>query len=195
MTPPAFHIPVLRQEAVDALVSDPGGTYVDGTVGGGGHAEEICTRLSGPGLLIGLDADEEALAEARIRLAPAGNGVRFIHANFRDLRSVLDEAGVGIIHGLLLDLGVSSHQLDAPARGFTFREDEPLDMRLDRHTPFTAGDLVKRAKRTGAGGHSLAVRRRAARPAHCAAIDRRASGPDHRSPARCRGVGRRDGSS
>jgi len=140
--PPAFHIPVLRQEAVDALVSDPGGTYVDGTVGGGGHAEEICARLSGPGLLIGLDADEDALAEARMRLAPAGNRVRFTHANFGDLRSVLDESGVGFIHGLLLDLGVSSHQLDAPARGFSFREDEPLDMRLDRHTAFTAGDLL-----------------------------------------------------
>jgi 16S rRNA (cytosine1402-N4)-methyltransferase len=133
---------VLLQEAVDALVSDPGGTYVDGTIGGGGHAEEICARLSGSGLLIGLDADEDALAEAHVRLAPVGNRVRFAHANFGNLRSVLDEAGVGFFHGLLLDLGVSSHQLDAPARGFSFREDEPLDMRLDRHAPFTAGDLV-----------------------------------------------------
>jgi len=133
---------VFCQEAVDALVTDPGGTYVDGTIGGGGHAQTICARLSGPGLLIGLDADEDALSEARVRLAPAGNRVRFVHANFGDLRSVLDESGIGFFHGLLLDLGVSSYQLDAPVRGFSFREDEPLDMRLDRRAPFTARDLV-----------------------------------------------------
>jgi 16S rRNA (cytosine1402-N4)-methyltransferase len=142
MTPPAFHIPVLCQEAVEALVTDPGGTYVDGTMGGGGHAEAICARLSGSGLLIGLDADEDALTEARARLARAGNRVLFMHANFGDLSPVLDEAGIGFFHGLLLDLGVSSHQLDAPVRGFSFREDEPLDMRLDRRAPFTARDLV-----------------------------------------------------
>ena len=142
MTSPPFHIPVFCQEAVDALVTDPGGTYVDGTIGGGGHAQTICARLSGPGLLIGLDADEDALSEARVRLAPAGNRVRFVHANFGDLRSVLDESGIGFFHGLLLDLGVSSYQLDAPVRGFSFREDEPLDMRLDRRAPFTARDLV-----------------------------------------------------
>jgi len=139
---PAFHIPVLCQEAVDALVTDPDGTYVDGTIGGGGHAETICARLSGPGLLIGLDADEDALAEARVRLAPAGKRVLLAHANFGNLRSVLDESGIGFFHGLLLDLGVSSYQLDAPVRGFSFREDEPLDMRLDRRAPFTARDLV-----------------------------------------------------
>jgi len=139
---PVYHIPVLCREAVDFVVTETGGTYVDGTVGGGGHAEEICSRLRGPGRLLCLDADEEALTSARTRLARFAERTFFVHTNFRNLRAAMAEVGWTRAHGVLLDLGVSSHQLDAPARGFTFREDEQLDMRMDRRQPLTAAELV-----------------------------------------------------
>ena len=142
MDTPVYHIPVLCREAVDVLVTETGGMYVDGTVGGGGHAEEICSRLRGPGRLLCLDADDEALTSARTRLAPFAERTFFVHKNFRNLRDALAEVGWTHVHGVVLDLGVSSHQLDAPARGFTFREDERLDMRMDRRQGLTAWDLV-----------------------------------------------------
>jgi 16S rRNA (cytosine1402-N4)-methyltransferase len=114
---PVYHIPVLCREAVDLLVTETGGMYVDGTVGGGGHAEEICTRLHDTGRLLCLDADAEALTSARTRLASFAERTFFVHTNFRYLRDATAEAGWTRIHGVLLDLGVSSHQLDAPERG------------------------------------------------------------------------------
>jgi 16S rRNA (cytosine1402-N4)-methyltransferase len=124
------------------LVTETGGLYVDGTVGGGGHAEEICKRLQGPGRLLCLDADDEALTSARTRLAPFAERTFFVQTNFRFLRNALSRADWTQIHGILLDLGVSSHQLDDPLRGFTFRGDERLDMRMDRRQELTAWELV-----------------------------------------------------
>jgi 16S rRNA (cytosine1402-N4)-methyltransferase len=141
----AFHIPVLCTEAVDALVVDAEGCYVDGTVGGGGHAEEICKRLRGDGNIICLDADAEALASARLRLQQYAERTTFLHTNFGELAGALQRLHVSLINGLLLDLGVSSHQFDEPERGFSFRGDERLDMRLDQRQLQTAWDIVNTA--------------------------------------------------
>ena len=142
MNAPAYHIPVLCRDAADVLITGTGGMYVDGTVGGGGHAEEICKRLRGSGRLLCLDADEEALSSARMRLAPYAERTQFAQMNFRLLRNALAGTGWTQIHGILLDLGVSSHQLDAPEGGFTFRNDERLDMRMDRRQEVSAWDIV-----------------------------------------------------
>jgi 16S rRNA (cytosine1402-N4)-methyltransferase len=141
-----FHIPVLLREAVDAILTDVEGCYVDGTVGGGGHTEELCMRLRGRGRIICLDADEEALSSARARLQQCAERVVFVRANFADVAAVLRAEKVSGIHGVLLDLGVSSHQFDVPERGFSFRGDERLDMRLDQRQQLTAWDLVNTAE-------------------------------------------------
>ena len=140
-----FHIPVLCREAVEALITDAEGCYVDGTVGGGGHAEQLCLRLRGRGRVICLDADAEALTSARMRLAPFAERTDFLQTNFAELTDALRRVHVTRIHGLLLDLGVSSHQFDIPERGFSFRGDQRLDMRLDRRQQTTAWDLVNDA--------------------------------------------------
>ena len=137
-----YHVPALCREAVDLLMTDAGGAYVDGTVGGGGHAVEICSRLQGPGRLLCLDADDEALASARTRLAGFAARTTFVRTNFRFLRDAMQEAGWTGASGILLDLGISSHQIDAVERGFTFRGDERLDMRMDRRQPLSAWDIV-----------------------------------------------------
>ena len=126
------HRPVLLRETVDGLSVRPGGTYLDGTVGGGGHSHEILTRLHGTGRLIGIDQDEEALAAAKERLREFGEQVTLVHANYADFKRVLREAHAEHPDGILLDLGVSSHQLDDAERGFSYRVDAPLDMRMDR---------------------------------------------------------------
>lgn len=131
MTAERFHEPVLCAEAVSQLVRDPEGTYVDGTTGGGGHAGKICDVLRGQGRLICIDADAEALAFAGERLRSHRERISFVQANFGTLRDTVASLGVTRIHGLLLDLGVSSHQLDEVSRGFSFRGEAPLDMRFD----------------------------------------------------------------
>lgn len=136
------HIPVLLQECLDALAVRPDGTYVDCTTGGAGHSYEIARRLGPEGRLIGLDQDPGALAAAAERLAPFADRVRLVRSNFRHLEAVLAELGTGPVHGILMDLGVSSPQLDVPERGFTYREDAPLDMRMDPDGPVTAAELV-----------------------------------------------------
>ena len=137
-----YHVPALLQETVEFLISDPGGVYVDGTVGGGGHAEGILGRLSAGGRLLCFDADEDAVRYASQRLASAGPRVRFVHANFRLLRSELAALDIVQISGLLLDLGVSSFQIDEGPKGFSFRADDPLDMRMDRRQSLTAQTIV-----------------------------------------------------
>lgn len=137
-----FHEPVLCEEAVRLLVTDPSGIYVDGTLGGGGHAGRICERLTASGRLIALDADADAVRSASARLAVWGDRVTVVHANFVFLREVLLGEGIVRLDGVLLDLGVSSFQLDAPGKGFTFRTDAPLDMRFDRQAGRTAADVV-----------------------------------------------------
>lgn len=135
------HKPVMLKEVLEMLAVKPDGTYVDCTVGSGGHAAGILELLGREGRLIGLDRDPEALAAARVRL---GNDprVQLVRANFRGLGAVLEELGISGVDGVLYDLGVSSYQLDNPGRGFTYWEDVPLDMRMDREDPVTAADLV-----------------------------------------------------
>ena len=140
------HRPVLLEECIGALAVRPEGVYVDGTLGRAGHSMEIARRLT-EGRLIALDRDEEALAAARRRLAPFAARVTLVHSDFRRLKSVLDELGISGADGMLFDLGVSSPQLDDAARGFSYRMDAPLDMRMDRSSPLTARELVNTASR------------------------------------------------
>lgn len=142
VTAERFHDPVLCGEAVSQLVWDPEGTYVDGTTGGGGHAGKICDVLRGQGRLICIDADADALAFARERLRSHRERISFVQANFGFLRDSVAGLGVTQIHGLLLDLGVSSHQLDEVSRGFSFRGDAALDMRFDVRSGTSALELV-----------------------------------------------------
>ncbi len=137
------HVPVLLHEAVDMLVTDPEGIYVDGTVGGGGHAYEICKRLEGRGRLIGIDRDADAVGAAEKRLASFRDRTAIYQTNFSEMPFLLDELGLGQVDGILLDLGVSSFQLDEPSRGFSYREgNSPLDMRMDQGQELTARDIL-----------------------------------------------------
>lgn len=135
------HVPVLLHESVDLLVTDAGGIYVDGTLGGGGHAVEILSKLNNDGQLIGIDQDDEALAAARARI---GNEPRFrsIKGNFGYLSRLLPPEIHGEVSGILLDLGVSTHQITRGERGFSFQEDGPLDMRMSNLRGVTAHQVV-----------------------------------------------------
>ena len=136
------HRSVLLDETVDLLRVRPGGIYLDGTLGGGGHSEEILKRLQGKGLLIGIDQDGDAIRAAEERLSVYGDLVRIVRSNYREYRSVMNTLGIDKADGILLDLGVSSYQFDEAERGFSYREDAPLDMRMDRRQERTAADLV-----------------------------------------------------
>lgn len=138
------HISVLLAEVMENLDIKPDGVYVDGTLGGAGHAEEICKRLGEKGRFVGLDQDEEAVAASRERLAVFEDKVSIVKSNYVHMKQVLDSQGIHKVDGILLDLGVSSHQLDDAGRGFSYREDAPLDMRMDREQPITAKDIVNR---------------------------------------------------
>lgn len=135
------HYSVLLAETVEQLHIKPDGIYVDGTVGGGGHAFEICSRLT-TGRLYGMDQDDAAIAAAGERLAPFGDRAVLLRDNYRNMRAVLKAEGVERADGILLDLGVSSYQLDRADRGFSYRYDAPLDMRMDRRQRLTAGEIV-----------------------------------------------------
>lgn len=145
----AYHRPALLEESLQWLALRPGSRVVDGTVGGGGHAEAILQRIAPTGTLIGLDVDEEALAEAAARLRPFGERVHLRRASFRDLGRSIEEVGLARVDAVLLDLGVSSRQLDAPERGFRFSGETAdvtsLDMRMDRRQPVTAAGLLAEA--------------------------------------------------
>jgi 16S rRNA (cytosine1402-N4)-methyltransferase len=136
------HVPVLLSEVIAGLAPRTGGRYLDATVGGGGHGAAILAASMPDGRLLGIDADPAALAAARERLAAFGERARLMHGNFRDMARLAAEAGVERFDGILLDLGVSSHQLDTPERGFSFLADAPLDMRIDPTAEETAADLV-----------------------------------------------------
>lgn len=135
-----IHIPVLLGESINGLGIDPDGIYVDGTVGGAGHSSEIAARLSEKGRLICLDRDPDAVQTATERLAKYKN-VTVVQSNYSDIRSVLDSLGVDKVNGVLMDLGVSSHQLDEGSRGFSYHQDSYLDMRMSQ-TGTSAADLV-----------------------------------------------------
>ena len=136
------HIPVLLDETLTLLAPERGGTFVDGTLGGGGHAEAVLLRMPKDGRLIGIDRDEEALRAAAERLAAFGERFKSIHGNFFNMKALLAEQGVTEANGILLDLGVSSHQLDVPERGFSYKLEAPLDMRMDQSAPLSAYDVV-----------------------------------------------------
>ncbi len=140
-----YHIPVLRKEVVEGLITSPGGTYVDATLGGGGHAEALLERLAPEGRVIGIDQDPEALAAATERLRRFGSRFHALRGNFADMADLLRAEGVDQVHGILLDLGVSSHQIDTAGRGFSFQQEGPLDMRMDPEQPLTAADLIASA--------------------------------------------------
>ena len=135
------HRSVMLNPCMDALAIKPDGIYVDGTAGGGGHSYEIAKRLTN-GLLIAIDQDEAAIKAASAKLAPLGERARVVRSNFRHVADVLDTLGIEKIDGILLDLGVSSYQLDTPERGFSYMADAPLDMRMDARAEKTAYDVV-----------------------------------------------------
>lgn len=136
------HVSVLLHETVDGLQVKPAGVYVDGTLGGGGHSYEICKRLDSDGKLIGMDQDAEALEAAKEHLREFEDRTTFVKSNYEQMNQVLKEQGIGKVNGIILDLGVSSYQLDNAERGFSYREDAPLDMRMDREQQMSAREIV-----------------------------------------------------
>ncbi len=140
-----LHRPVLLDEVVEWLAPVDGGVYVDGNLGLGGHAERILEKSAPDGVLVGFDWDAAAMARARQRLARFGDRVHFVRRNFATIKETLAELGFGGVNGLLLDLGLSSLQLDVSGRGFSFKGDERLDMRMDEREGRTAADLLNSA--------------------------------------------------
>ncbi|MBP3325257.1 MAG: 16S rRNA (cytosine(1402)-N(4))-methyltransferase RsmH [Coprococcus sp.] len=136
------HKSVLLEETIENLNIKPNGIYVDGTLGGAGHSLEICKRLDKEGRLIGIDQDADAIRAASDKLKEYGDRVTIVRDNYRNFKSVLDELNLCLVDGILLDLGVSSYQLDNADRGFTYRVDAPLDMRMDNRQEKTAKDIV-----------------------------------------------------
>lgn len=136
------HTSVLLEETIEGLQIKPDGIYVDGTLGGGGHSSHIAAKLADGGRLIGIDQDEAAIKAAGERLAPFGEKVTIVRSNYRNTREVLKELQIEKIDGMMLDLGVSSYQLDTEERGFSYRFDTALDMRMDTRQTLTAKDIV-----------------------------------------------------
>ena len=136
------HKSVLLNETVDSLNIKPNGIYIDGTLGGGGHAYEVCKRLGEHGRFIGIDQDAEAIEAAGLRLAEFGDKVTIVRSNYVDIDNILKSLNISKVNGIMLDLGVSSHQLNTVERGFSYKENAPLDMRMDVRNPMTAKDIV-----------------------------------------------------
>jgi 16S rRNA (cytosine1402-N4)-methyltransferase len=136
------HISVLLNETVEGLNIKPDGVYVDGTLGGGGHAYEVCRRLSGKGRFIGIDQDGDALEAAKERLSEFSDITSFVRSNYSEIDTILNDLGIDKVDGIVLDLGVSSYQLDTIERGFSYKEDAPLDMRMDSRQTKTAATVV-----------------------------------------------------
>ena len=172
------HAPVLLDEALTWLAPRAGGRYCDATLGLAGHAQAILDRSAPDGRLIGIDRDPNALAQARVTLEPFGDRVSLVHARFSQAREVLDRLGMVPVDGFLVDLGVSSPQLDRPERGFSFRHDGPLDMRMDPESGESAADLLRRVDETELARiiHDFGEERHAGRVAR-AIIEARRSGP------------------
>ena len=137
------HTPVLLKECIEGLNINPDGIYIDGTLGGAGHSFEIANRLSKNGILIGIDRDYEAIETAKKRLSKFEN-VKYIHGNHDNIKNILEELGIQKVDGILLDLGVSSYQLDEAERGFSYMKNAELDMRMDKTSKITAKDVVNK---------------------------------------------------
>jgi 16S rRNA (cytosine1402-N4)-methyltransferase len=138
----SYHTPVLREEVLTWLITSADGVYVDATLGGGGHAESILQRLDPTGMLVGFDADPDAIQFAAARLSSFGERATLIHDNFRNISAALAQREIDQVSGILFDLGVSSYQLDEPSRGFSFRGDDRLDMRMDPSQPLDARTVL-----------------------------------------------------
>lgn len=136
------HVSVLLKECIEGLCIKPEGTYIDGTLGGAGHGYEVCRRLSGTGRFVGIDQDSDAIEASTERLRQFGERVTIVKSNYIHMKQILDGLGIGGADGILLDLGVSSHQLDTVDRGFSYRMDAPLDMRMDQSQTLTAKEIV-----------------------------------------------------
>lgn len=136
------HKSVLLNETIENLNIRPDGIYVDGTLGGAGHSYEICKRLSDKGRLIGIDQDEDAIEAAGEKLKEFGNRVTIVRDNYCNMKKVMENLGISGVDGILLDIGVSSYQLDTAERGFSYKEDAPLDMRMDQRQLLSAEDIV-----------------------------------------------------
>ncbi|MEE1085844.1 MAG: 16S rRNA (cytosine(1402)-N(4))-methyltransferase RsmH [Schaedlerella sp.] len=136
------HVSVLLNETVDGLDIKPDGIYVDGTLGGGGHAYEVCKRLNDKGRFVGIDQDAAAIEAASDRLKDFGEKVTIIRSNYCEMKSQLKNIGIEKVDGIVIDLGVSSYQLDTVDRGFSYRFDAPLDMRMDQRQQITARDII-----------------------------------------------------
>lgn len=136
------HVSAMLHEVVACLSCRPSGIYVDGTIGGGGHARAICRQIMPGGVLIGIDQDLDAITNARSLLEPYESHVHLFHGNFINLPDYLNQLKINRVDGILLDLGLSQHQLESSGRGFSFQKDEPLDMRMDSRTPIKAADLI-----------------------------------------------------
>lgn len=139
------HIPVLLNETIDGLNINPNGIYVDGTIGGAGHSKKILEKLSTNGFLIGIDRDEEALNAAKQNLKDYKN-FKLVHGNHDDIKTILEEIGINKVDGILLDLGVSSYQLDEKQRGFSYISDNKLDMRMDKQQKLSAYEVINQYK-------------------------------------------------
>ncbi len=144
-----MHVPVMLKEVTQALAVQPGGRYIDGTLGGGGHAREILKKSSPGGQLLGIDADPAAISAAQVRLTRYQDATLFVNDNFGNLRDICTKNDFFPVHGILLDLGLSSLQLGATARGFSFQYDAPLDMRFSPQQELTAADIVNQYPVTG----------------------------------------------
>lgn len=140
-----LHIPVLFKETIDYLNIRPGGIYVDCTLGGAGHSSEIAKRMQPDGVLIGIDQDQNALNAAKQKLAEYKDSVIIVKDNFRNIKNIVHNAGFDKVDGILMDIGVSSHQIDEEERGFSYMHDGLLDMRMDVSRGVTAGDLLNNA--------------------------------------------------
>lgn len=136
------HMPVLLEETILSLRIKPDGTYIDGTLGGGGHSYEIAKRLTSNGRLIGIDQDEDAIKAASKRLEEFKDKVTIVRSNYSNIEQILQDLNIDKVDGILLDLGVSSYQLDKAERGFSYNYDAPLDMRMDKRIDYTAKDIV-----------------------------------------------------
>ncbi|HHX54774.1 MAG TPA: 16S rRNA (cytosine(1402)-N(4))-methyltransferase RsmH [Clostridiales bacterium] len=138
------HVSVLLEETISSLNIKPNGTYIDGTLGGGGHSYEIAKRLSSNGRLIGIDQDEDAIKAASKRLEEFKDKVTIVRNNYSNIKEILRDLKIDKVDGIILDLGVSSYQLDKGERGFSYNYDAPLDMRMDKRTDYTAKDIVNK---------------------------------------------------
>ena len=173
-----MHLPVMRDEVIEALDVRERGVYVDGTLGGGRHAEAILRRIGPDGLLVGIDLDNEALERAARHLEEWKDQCLLIHGDFADMRRHVREYGLDLVDGVFLDLGMSSDQVDAPERGFSFMREGPLDMRMDRSQSTTAATLVRNLDESELAGllRDLGEERSARRIAH-RIVEERAKSP------------------